>query len=105
MPTFMRSIRALSFGGAAFKLHDLPPYPINDPMYANVADQNRVADLVNLLFEKFDAIKFDELSWSYWYAVCAPTHASAGAFRSPHSAAHGEFECDFENNVRNVTER
>jgi hypothetical protein len=77
-PTFMRSVDAFSVGSAAFKLHDLPPYPIDDPRYANdVIDQKRVSDVVNALFKNFDAIKFNELSWSYWYAVCAPLHAAA----------------------------
>jgi hypothetical protein len=34
------------------------------------------------LLENFDAIKFNEVSWSYWYAVCAPVHAAASHFGS-----------------------
>jgi len=78
----MRSVDAFSFGGAVFKLNDLPPYPINDPRYANVIDQRIVTNLVNALSESFDAIKFNELSWSYWYAMCAPLHAAAVHFGS-----------------------
>lgn len=29
-----------------------------------------------------EAIKFNELSWSYWYAMCAPPHAAAVHFGS-----------------------
>lgn len=82
IPTFMRSVDAFSIIGAAFKLHDLPPYPINQPPYANMIDQKHVGILVNSLLEKHDAIKFNELSWSYWYAVCAPLHAAAVHFGS-----------------------
>ena len=31
---------------------------------------------------KYDAIKFNELSWSYCYAMCAPVHAAAVHFGS-----------------------
>jgi hypothetical protein len=68
-PTFMRSVDAFSIGGAVFKLHDLPPYPINQPRHANMIDQRHVGILVNALIEKYEAINFNELSWSYWYAV------------------------------------
>lgn len=81
-PTFMRSVDAFSIGGAVFKLHDLPPYPINQSRYANMIDQRHVGILVNALIEKYEAIKFNELSWSYWYAVCAPLHAAAVHFGS-----------------------
>ncbi len=80
-PTFMKSVDAFSVGGSAFKLHDLPPYPING-RYANVIDQKVVNDLVNALFKKFDDIKLSNLSWSYWYAMCAPPHVSAIHFGS-----------------------
>lgn len=82
IPTFMRSVDAFSVDGAVFKLPDLPPYPINNPRYANVIDQKLVTGLVNALFEKFDDIRFNELSWSYWYAMCAPLHAAAVHFGS-----------------------
>lgn len=78
----MRSVDAFSLDGAVFKLYYLPPYPINNARYANVIDENLVNAAVNVLFEKFDAIKFNELSWSYWYAVCAPPHAAAVHFGS-----------------------
>ncbi|MCC8977586.1 hypothetical protein [Bradyrhizobium acaciae] len=81
-PTSMRSVDALSFGGAAFKLPDLPPYPISDPRYENVLDPKRVADMVEILLKNFDAIKFNEVSWTYWHAVLAPIHAAAGQFGS-----------------------
>jgi hypothetical protein len=82
IPTLMRSVDAFSVNGAAFKLSDLPPYPINDPRYANIINQKLVTDIVNALFEKFDAIKFNELAWSYWYAMCSPVHAAAVHFGS-----------------------
>jgi hypothetical protein len=81
-PTFMRSVDAFSIDGAVFKLHDLPPYPINQPRYANMIDQKHVGILVNALLEKYESIKFNELSWAYWYAVCAPLHAAAIHFGS-----------------------
>jgi hypothetical protein len=60
----------------------LPPYPINQAQFANVIDQEHVGGVVDALLKKYDAIKFDELSWSYWYAMCAPLHAAAVHFGS-----------------------
>jgi hypothetical protein len=82
IPTFMRSVDAFSFAGAVFKLPDLPPYPISDPTLSNLIDHKVVTDLVSSLFKNFDAIKFNDVSWSYWYAVCAPVHAAAVHFGS-----------------------
>ena len=80
--TFMKSVDAFSVGGGAFKLQDLPPYPINQPRYGNIIDGSIVNSIMNQLLTKYDAIKFNELSWSYWYAVCAPLHVSAVQFGS-----------------------
>jgi len=77
VPTFMKSVDAFSLDGAAFRLNDLPPYPINDSKYGNIINPKLVSDLVNALFDKFDDIKFNELSWSYWYAMSAPLHVAA----------------------------
>ena len=81
-PTFMRSVDGLSINGAVFRLHDQPPYPINQSQYANMIDQRHVSVLVSAVLDKFDTIKFGELSWSYWYAMCAPVHAAAVHFGS-----------------------
>ena len=82
LPTLTQSVNAFSIGGAAFRLHALPPYPINQAQFANVIDQEHVGGVVDALLKKYDAIKFDELSWSYWYAMCAPLHAAAVHFGS-----------------------
>lgn len=80
-PTFMKSVDALSLDGAAFKVPDLPPYPVNGK-YANMIDGSAVNQIVNALLEKYEAIKFNEISWSYWHAVCAPLHTGAISFGS-----------------------
>jgi hypothetical protein len=80
-PIFMKSVDEFALDGAVFKLNDLPPYPINGK-YANMIDRTLVNGIINALFEKFDAIKFNEISWSYWYAVCAPLHLKAIHFGS-----------------------
>jgi hypothetical protein len=82
IPTFMRSVDATTLDGAVFKLNDLPPYPINDSIYVNVIDQRVVTNIATALFEKFDALKFNEIARCYWYAMCAPLHASAVHFGS-----------------------
>ena len=82
IPTFMRAVDGFTINGAVFGLHDQPPYPINLRKYTNMIDQRHVGILVNALFDKFTAIKFNELSWCYWYARCAPVHAAAINFGS-----------------------
>lgn len=79
-PTFMRAYDAMSIGGAMFKLHDLPPYPINDRRYANVIDDAALNQVVNTIHDRYDELRFNELSWAYWYAVCAPLHTAAVHF-------------------------
>jgi hypothetical protein len=79
-PTFMKAYDAMSIGGAMFALHDLPPYPINDRRYANVLDGSAVNQIINSLYAKYDELRFNELSWAYWYAVCAPVHTAAVHF-------------------------
>ncbi len=79
-PTFMKAYDAMSIGGAMFALHELPPYPVNDLRYANVLDDAAVNQVVNSLYAKYDELRFNELSWAYWYAVCAPVHTAAVHF-------------------------
>jgi hypothetical protein len=81
-PSFMKSVDAFTIGGAALKLDDLPPYPINEARYLNVLDERRFERVINALVDHFDALKFNELSWSYWYAMCAPLHSAAVNFGS-----------------------
>jgi hypothetical protein len=81
-PTFMKSVDAFSIGGAMFRLHSEPPYPINDNWRRNRIDQNQVGIMVNALIEKYDVLRLNEICWIYWYAVCAPLHASAIHFGS-----------------------
>lgn len=79
-PTFMRAYDAMTIGGAIFALHDLPPYPINDRRYANVLDETSLNQIVNSIYVKYDELHFNDLSWAYWYAVCAPVHTAAVHF-------------------------
>ena len=81
-PTRMRSVGAMSVAGRAFKLPQLPPYPINAPQYANIVDAKLVERITCALFDKFEAIQFGELSWSYWHAMCAPLHTAPVSFGS-----------------------
>jgi hypothetical protein len=79
-PCFMKSVDAVTINGAVFKQVDMPPYPINDSKYANIIDGALINRAVNALAAKYDSLKFNEASWSYWYAVCAPLHAAAIQF-------------------------
>lgn len=43
-------------------------------------EQSVVNRIVSALFINYDELKFNQLSWAYWYAVCAPLHTSAVHF-------------------------
>ena len=79
-PTFMKAHDAMTIGGAMFALYDLPPYPINDRQYANMLDETSLNQIINSIYIKYDELHFDNLSWAYWYAVCAPVHTAAVYF-------------------------
>lgn len=80
LPTFMKAYDAMSIDGAMFKLHDLPPYPFSDSRIANMIDEAALNQIVDSLYAKYDELRFNELSWAYWYAVCAPLHTAAVHF-------------------------
>ncbi|WP_158808190.1 hypothetical protein [Beijerinckia sp. L45] len=78
--TSMSSLDAVTFDGAALRLFDLPPYPITEAASRNFMDQAAVERIVSRLFQASERLDFEELSWSYWYAVCAPNHSAAVHF-------------------------
>ncbi len=80
MPTFMKSVDAMSMDGKIFKNVDIPPYPFNKTGSRNIGSREALERVVSALFKKFDDLKFNELSWCYWYAVCAPMHAAPVQF-------------------------
>ena len=79
-PISMRSVDAFTAGGGVYNLHDLPPYPINNPRYLNILDKGVLSYILVALLRHYDDLKFNELVWSYWYAMCAPVHMSAAYF-------------------------
>jgi hypothetical protein len=70
-------VDAFTIGGAMLKPPGQPPYPINVRTMLNVIDKASLVRIVNALVAHFDEIKFGELSWSYWYAICSPLHTAA----------------------------
>ena len=74
-----KSISAYSFGGAAFLLHSLPPYPLGEN-YQGEVNSNIITPLVNAIYDNYEEYKFGHLSWAYWHAVCAPVHIAAVHF-------------------------
>jgi hypothetical protein len=77
--TFTKSVGAFSIGGLMFQLHATPPYPL-DSRYSNVIDREALNFTVAALAKQYEAIKLNELSWAYWYAMCAPVHLAAVHF-------------------------
>jgi hypothetical protein len=80
IPTRTRSVDALSIAGGVFALHEQPPFPICDSKYGRVLDGLLVSAVTNSIFDKYDELKFRELSFAYWHAVCAPAHIAAAHF-------------------------
>ena len=78
--TAMQSVSAVSIGGAVFRLHDQPPYPICSDTSGRIIDSRLANKAINAIYMKYDDLKFNELSWSYWYAMCAPLHLCAVYF-------------------------
>ena len=76
----MYSVSAFSIGGAMFRLVEQPPYPISSPPHNVMIDQQAANHAINALYANYDVLKFQELAWSYWYAMCAPIHTSAVYF-------------------------
>ena len=62
-----------------FDLVDLPPYPMHATSESLVAS-DRFASAVTALFAAYDQTGFQALSWSYWYAACAPFQSAAVHF-------------------------
>jgi hypothetical protein len=76
-PKGFRAITPNTFQDQAYSLHACPPAPIWS-QYQNVMDVQLFSRIVNALFAHYDLLKFEHLSWLYWYALCSPIHAMAG---------------------------
>jgi hypothetical protein len=79
-PTQARAMAAFSIHGEMFRLHEQPPFPIHDRQYLNMFDPKKVESIANIIFQNYDTLSFRDLSWSYWHAMCAPTHIAAVHF-------------------------
>jgi hypothetical protein len=79
IPTRERAVDAFSIDGRMFALHEQPPFPVFS-RYDRMLDGPTIAFITNILVKNYDSLKFLELSWSYWHAVCAPTHNAAAQF-------------------------
>ena len=78
--TAMQSVSAVSIDGAVFRLHDQPPYPIGSDSSDRIIDSRLANKAINAIYLRYDELNFNELSWSYWYAMCAPPHLAAVYF-------------------------
>lgn len=78
--TEMKAVGASSFDGNASRIVMQPPYPINSREGRNVLDGEKFSSIVNTLYQVYDTIKFNDVYWTYWHAVCAPAHSAAVNF-------------------------
>lgn len=74
-----KSISAYIFGGSAFSIHSLPPFPLGEK-YQGEIDSNIITPLINAIYNNYEKYRFGHLSWTYWHAVCAPVHIAAVHF-------------------------
>lgn len=70
---------AYSIGGRVFEIPPLPPAPLGT-RYEHEVDQRVLSRMADAIYAKYDRLKFGELSWAYWHAVCAPVHMAAAHF-------------------------
>jgi hypothetical protein len=78
--THMQSVDASTMAASALDHVAFPPFPINGQQYANYLDSGRLTEALRALLANYDDLKFEELSWAYWFAVFAPVHMSAVHF-------------------------
>ena len=75
----LNAVSAFSISGRVFELPVLPPAPLGKK-YEHEVDQDIASKMVNAIYAKYDDLRFGELSWAYWHALCAPVHMAAAHF-------------------------
>jgi hypothetical protein len=70
---------AYSIDRQVFNLPVLPPAPMSMRRQHEI-DRIPFARMVNAVFNKYDALKFADLTWSYWHALCAAPHIASAHF-------------------------
>lgn len=73
------SVSAYSMDLKAFDLVNLPPAPLHKSWQFGI-ERDMLSRAVDALYARYDALKFGELSWAYWHALCATPHVAAVHF-------------------------
>lgn len=68
-----------SLDGKIFDAPILPPAPLGFK-YQRELSESVAQKAIENLYNNYDKLKFDHLSWSYWHAICAPIHMAAVHF-------------------------
>lgn len=61
------------FGDRLFEVSANPPAPLRSGSMT-IADQANLSRVAAALYDHYDEMNFDALSWAYWHAECAPIH-------------------------------
>jgi len=69
------------FGDRLFEFSADPPAPLG-PTGTNIAEQANLSRVSAALYNHYDEMNFDALSWGYWHAICAPIHMKPAHFGS-----------------------
>lgn len=78
-PVAMTAVSKNPMGNRIFQIPVSPPAPLGFN-YIGKIDPVILARFVNALYSSHDNLRFGELSWAYWHAVCAPGHFGAAHF-------------------------
>ena len=71
---------AYSIAGRVLDLPVLPPALMSMRGWQHELNPIPLARLVNAILEKYETLKFSDLGWSYWHALCAAPHIAAAHF-------------------------
>lgn len=69
------------FGDRLFEFAADPPAPLGT-RGQNIGEQAALSRVAAALYDHYDEMNFDALSWAYWHAVCAPMHMKPAHFGS-----------------------
>jgi len=69
------------FGDRLFEFAADPPAPLG-PTGTNIVEQANLSRVAAALYDHYDEMNFDALSWAYWHAICAPMHMKPAHFGS-----------------------
>lgn len=63
-------------GDRIFEVVLRPPAPLGT-RYEDEVDQHALSSMASAIYDHYDELDFNALSWAYWHGICAPVHMGA----------------------------